>query len=461
MATSQLERLPTELLDAILEHLTRRGLAHLSACSKTLRRRVEPTLYRGLGSWRESRAISWGLARGYQTVVMKAITYGGAIPRRCCYVFLELLKKRLLRVFRMLWKKGCWSPKTPTWHYGSWRGGTVFFSPRVKTDNHWRLYCDYGCLEGAGMEMISLASTPACRPFMRTMLEYPSTSMHCGGVAIADLFLANILQRPDATFDLVHYVLDHGANPYRMQGTHHASSCPLVMAMLNRAEPEIFDLLLARGASIHGRRFHPGPDRPSHIPIFMAAHLMADLGLERSWMLKCLKHGAMINHTACILHQHRRGRGTDKTAQKHYIAFPIYAFLDSYSKWTLQPPSPKIGPIDGIKFWLDRGVVIGADGIPDSGGTARPIYRGIMLRPLACFLIDKFGIGKLADDDFFAVIKYLAGFGVDSNHVLDMLRESHEEYLQASEVVQQRWEEVLGMVGFDYGLWSAAIASEI
>lgn len=45
--------------------------------------------------------------------------------------------------------------------------------------------------------------------------------------------------------------------------------------------PEMFYLLVERGASIHGKRFNAGPDGPDHIPIFTAVYRMANMGVRR------------------------------------------------------------------------------------------------------------------------------------------------------------------------------------
>jgi hypothetical protein len=42
---SQIERLPTELLDVITTQLAVADLAHLAQCSKRLHHRIEPVLY--------------------------------------------------------------------------------------------------------------------------------------------------------------------------------------------------------------------------------------------------------------------------------------------------------------------------------------------------------------------------------------------------------------------------------
>lgn len=103
----------------------------------------------------------------------------------------------------------------------------------------------------------------------------------------------------------------------------------------------------------------------------------------------------MVDHTAQILSRHRlRGcklTHEDRPGRKHHLASPVYAFLDSITNWTLYPRGDGIGPVEGVEFWLEHGLVIGEDGLPKSAGLARTEVDGIKLWPLVMFVIEKFG----------------------------------------------------------------------
>lgn len=459
---SPLELLLTELFDMVLSCLSLHELSILYRCSKTLQRRIEPTLYHGDGLG-DSLAVR--LSRN-ENALVKAARHGGFATLGCCDTLLRLLEKGQLRVFECLWKRGHWSPKPLN---DTTVNRRCDFGPHPNYSARLRMHRadSQPCYPHTAWRMLEIASLPAARSVLQVILEHPGKTTHLEGMHVADILLSKVLARRDTTVDLLWYILDHGADPYRVQGTDHSSPDPLVMALFRDLDDgtEMFDLLVQRGASIHGKRFNSGPDSPNHIPIFAATYRMAKMGVRRSRVLQCLEAGAMIDHTAQILSRHRvrvcKLTGMDRHGKKHYIASPVYAFLDSITDWTLRPRGGGVGPIEGVEFWLEHGLVIGKDGIPKSAGLARTEIDGVKLRPLVIFVVEKFGIGKLVDDDFFEVMRYLAGFGAARHQVLDVRGELHAGYMEASKDARERWNIVLGMFGCAYPVWAEILGSRV
>ncbi|KAJ1333135.1 F-box-like domain-containing protein [Microdochium nivale] len=426
--------LPTELLDQILHDLALHDLSRLCLCCSALQQLVGPFLYQCILKREANRyqlsSMEWGTKLGNDATLTKAARYSAVGSHQYCSIdILLLVRQRRLESFKLLWDSNYWNP---------WA----------------RLPKQYGGPESwyEGFEKVSYmfffkqACAPGSYDFMKHMLEHPCTSQHYHGQAIADIYLRNVVQRQDCPLSLVQHVLDHGASPNRHQATGEKRDEPVSLA-ISHGRLDIMQLLLSSGASIHGKRFGQGRDRILHIPIFAAATRMASHGSQL--VLKCLDEGSMVNHTAQIINKGTPRLGTN-TRHGAPVPLPIYAYLAAITDWDPHPVAPKIGPIDGVRFWLDHGVTVADNGIPIfDDDIPRMGHHKLPILSLVCFVLLQRGIRGLRNDNYFYFIKFLASLGSTHEQVLKLSKMYHDNYLRESSIVRERWSEVLLLLGCD------------
>lgn len=153
-------------------------------------------------------------------------------------------------------------------------------------------------------------------------------------------------------------------------------------------------------------------------------------------VLECLKEGAMANHAARIIDT-GRPRLHDRIRRGALVPLPIYAYLAAITDWELRQAAPKIGPIDGVKFWLEHGVTVAENGIPIFDNDISPclVPGDFPVLSLVYFVLPRRGIRGLRKDSFFEFIKFLAGFGSPPEQILELRDMYHDIYLKASSIV--------------------------
>ncbi|KAH7028848.1 uncharacterized protein B0I36DRAFT_349836 [Microdochium trichocladiopsis] len=340
------------------------------------------------------------------------------------------MRQRRLESFKLLWDSNYWDP-----------------SARMPRRAAAIATCDEYQRKHSYLYVFRHACAPEFHDFMKHMLEHPCRTQHQEGQAIADICLCNVVRRQDSSLSLVQHVLDHGASPNRYQETGYTKDEPVSLA-IRHGRLDTFQLLLSSGASIHGKRFGLGRDRILQIPIFAAATHMASHG--PLLVLKCLDEGARINHTARIIDRSKPSLGTG-SHRGALVPLPIYAYLAAITDWEPHPAAPKLGPIGGVKLWLDHGVTVAQNGIPifDDDIQPRMGRRRLPILSLVCFVLLQRGIRRLRKDDFFEFIRFLAGLGSSHEQVLELRNMYHDIYLREGSIVRERWSAILLLLGCD------------
>ncbi|KAH7027954.1 uncharacterized protein B0I36DRAFT_433114 [Microdochium trichocladiopsis] len=443
MAAASLATLPNELLEDILRPLARSDLNSLCISCKALQKRIEPFLYADAGRIIE-RVVHRSIGN---TAIIKAARHGPIKTDAWCFSALrQLIRQNRFESFQILWDRDYWDP--------TYVQGRMHVLKNKRSGDIW----------SGTPKMFAEACRPASRHFMEYMLEHPCNSGHYMGQAVPDILLIKVLRRGDATASLVQYLLDHGADPHRCQATGGAQADPLALA-IQHDQMDIFELLLARGASIHGKRFYQKADGILHIPIFTAAVKMASQGPQA--VLRCVDSGSMVNHAAAVIARGRaqRGNGSQKKA---FMPHPIYAYLYAIEDWDPEESST-MTPVEGVKFWLELGVAIGKDARPVQNARAvqepvsaqegelsqeavrKPWARhDLTAKSLVFFLIQQRGLRRFESDGYFTLVKFLASLGSSRDEVLELRDMYNRCHHMESTVVNDRWQEVLRMLDVPY-----------
>lgn len=251
--------------------------------------------------------------------------------------------------------------------------------------------------------LLKSISAPGKDAFLRLFFDSKVSSQpsHLGGVPHANRCLEAVLRRAPS-IDSVKFLLQNGADPYKMQETGGCTPCPLVLALRSRST-EIFELLLAHGADIHGKRFRTPPVfvRLQQYPIFAAAALMARHGPDPVQL--CLDHGAKINHCEDIGNygEPNGGRRPDHRA----LTTPFHVYMNAITDWSVKEA---VTPVQLVSYWLEHGVTFAKDRVLHDRDECRCGWA--MPGPFA-FLMRQWGVRKLENDEFYNVMKLLAAKG--------------------------------------------------
>ncbi|RYP87130.1 hypothetical protein DL769_000589 [Monosporascus sp. CRB-8-3] len=417
MTELKLDTLITEVFEMIVSHLCDSDIAGLSRCNKTLQLRLESVLY---GSEeRSNKAMLWACSNGVPNVVKRAAAYGVHVSAP-----IEFLWRNGTRdEFRMLsLRLAAKSGHRDTFKLLLELGARVEF-PDQSFEIH-----------GQTKNLLKRICQPRNTHLLRLFLDSDAASRLKREI-VADRCLTLVIKSGPSP-DRVRALLEYGADPYRMQQTGGQSPCPVASCILRNALPEL-DLLLSKGADIHGKRFRrPRKQQIWHTPVFAAAWQMARHGV--SMLQLCLDRGANINHCAYVVAKGtRRNRGFYSRYQ-HFTPMPVYVYLDSIENWDAGQTLP---PTQGMKYWLIHGVVV---------TEGRAVHDGenctcgqVTVSSMVNFLIDKWGLAQLREDEFFDTVKLLAQTGMGYRDRRNLRNEHDESFRNQPHVIQRRWERIL------------------
>lgn len=443
--TSLLESLPVELLDEICFQLRPAQsevaaenilvssrckcfpyahLARLVRTSKTLRCQIEPLLYesetaRTVALYRAvregnvdtiRRVIPYGASPDFLEVrgnlldeVLDGTNYGWRVPT----LYLAL-KFRQTAAFLALVEDGADMGHPALWGH---QGSASLYETADNTPS----------VDGrARRKFVQHLRKPWNEALLRLLLQAPAEPggdeerLQNKSFPIRHIALVSITHF--ASPDLMQLLLDKHADPNQLHsGLGHRLLSPLSAAVLTRS-PEIFELLVSRGADVNGRDVLRNW-QPMHIPVIAAATQMLQGTSGPAMMQLCLDHGANINRPC---HGHPpaasfKKAGEQDDAVPHVCTTALLTFLESIESWNPSPSS--MGPVDGLRFLLGRGASAVS---PPSEKIQRKhnnttqflldrTYGGAS--SAVELLLDKWGLEHLAQPEFFQVLELLISHG--------------------------------------------------
>ncbi|KAH7348380.1 hypothetical protein BKA65DRAFT_500495 [Rhexocercosporidium sp. MPI-PUGE-AT-0058] len=361
---SALETLIPELLDLIVENLGNNHAAinRMTQCSKSLYNRLRPVLYGSPASL--ERAMRSACRTGNVQTIQVAISYGAEVSTIGSYYRSSTLKlaaeKGHVEAFDLLVKLGA-----------SFDHPNVTHSPRL--------------------------SRQLCSPVKEAVL-FSFLKAGFASLPGIELSLCSII-RTGGSPDLVRAFLDHGIDINRHERTnqYHIIATALSTAIMEN-RMSIFDVLIQRGANIHGTEMCnpfnkqvPYPFRePLHLPIYAAAVSMAKHG-STLMMQRCIDLGADINYRSLI-------------QAYSYVAVcttPLLMYISSIENWG---PNAEFCPIDGLKFLLQQNAALE---LQNDSAHRRINNHDVGTVSSIELLLDKWGIKKLRNPEFCAVIEFL------------------------------------------------------
>lgn len=204
-------------------------------------------------------------------------------------------------------------------------------------------------------------------PFLHVFLEAGLASqLDC---AVLNDTLLSLIETSDKTTPLgsVRILLESGAAPnhVRIGGQDKPSTSPLSAALLKN-RPDMFRLLLERGANVHGVPVqNPLPSLPLHVPILAAAYAMAT-STSTSQMKLCVEHGADINVCAPFF----TGR---KKERKMSFTTPLRLYTNHVpaKHWIDMCREPQVA--SDLAYLFDNGATF--EGGADEGDTLKVLEK--------------------------------------------------------------------------------------
>lgn len=363
-SVSSIESLPTEVLDFITKSLRYPGLAALLQCSKCLYGRIKPTLY--LSQDAQDLAMRWGCEKGNLQLIQLAASYGASVGWTKRRSTLQLAAKwGHVKAFELLLRLG------------------------ARLDHR------------LGAEQGRLFSRLLCSPGKEDILLAFLTAGFASHPTI-DLSIPTVI-RSGGSHEVVRAMLDAGIDVnsherWHKRGQKHIIVTPLSTAIFENAMP-IFDVLIEKGADIHGTercnpfgKMVPYPWRePLHLAVFAAAQSMHKYGI--AMMQRCLDLGVDINYRS-----HTR---SSPVAIVVYTT-PLLIYLASIDSWSPDAVEPVLRPIDGVAFFLQHNAILE---IPHCSEYQRIHDEDVSSISTIETLLDKWGLEKLADPEFFATVE--------------------------------------------------------
>ncbi|KAK4443124.1 hypothetical protein QBC34DRAFT_417602 [Podospora aff. communis PSN243] len=411
-ALSPIEQLVQELLDVILNLVPLDDTARLARCSKCLHFRLQPVLLEN--EQRRARAMKWACEKGLNNMIRTLVSCYGASPS------LVVLRDR-----------DRYGVPTGTW--------TLHLAAKHHRVDTFDLLLDLG----ATLEHHAFRSSTAqafvtnlCQPENRDTLLY--SFLHAGlatqleqqhrdqmlmTVLISGIGLEKWEDERWPYLEVVRLLLDGGANPNFVQRvnpkTKKESLSPLSAAIMSHRW-DLFDLLLARGANIHGApkeedHGHWVP-HPLHVPMCAAAVAMArgQGRISAEPVQRCLDAGADIN--AAVLSQ--PFEDPDSWPAISWIR-PVHLYLESIDSW-----EDERGVAEGLQDLLRKGASLDTAMEAPAGyyevvqqssyGIVRVgtyMYRLKALSPPVTTLLDKWPPDTLRQRSFLETIKILVRHG--------------------------------------------------
>lgn len=390
---SAIESLPFEIIEEITSHLLSKEIAKLSACSRLLHATSESLFFCAPTSQcrcLRSDVMHWAVRNGVCSLV-----------------------KRLVTLHKMRIDKAAVMPGNFTFCHSC---GCSFWALKCCIDRGdaamLELLISLGAKLGEHKDIDKILK-PLCKPQNEALLKIFVASTLATPWRL-DRCLLTVLRGQVAAERAVELLLDHGADPYRLQGVKN-SPCPLAVAIA--FDFGAFDRMLAAGADIRGVW---GPNRASHghndysvrnvafmnHPIFAAARNMPRLGTIV--VQKCIDTGASVSQ--CVKVEVKAGTGP--LSELYDCITPIYTYLANVKTWSVYQ---LLRPSDGVRFWLKAGVEI-RDGRPVHQSECTCGKKKRDYTSLIHLLITRWPVAMLADDEFFATVMLLAKSGISPEH---------------------------------------------
>jgi len=475
--TSLLEALPNEILDSILEYLINHdigtlrrcdrldctSLSCLSQCSHFLNRRLEPLLYGTHAAC--SAALQNGCTTGNLHAIRKAVSCGAnpSVIRR--YLIKDAIVHdeqetdyREIHSLQVALKAG---------QLGAYK---LLLDLGAGLTPH-----DYRDAKVMGSQLKAFAQRLAkpwnvafLEAFVKARAETPywkddkSDNYSQAQAVIGSLPFPQVVGW--ASPALLETLLDNSASLYQTATSPHVDSekkqpmTPLSAACL-RGDVDVFNLLVARGAhvDIEDSLRNKYPTGHTHIPVFMAAHYMADKG-NTNMVDACIAGGTDINRR-CHIRVAPLPEEYTRPELTHVCTTPLLTYLESIKSWdTISPGAAKqhLTPSEGVAHFIHA---LGAN-IPSP--VAPPIQRKycnmdqeLHDRTFAGIpspvelLLGKWGIESLAIPEFFSVIKLLVehgGTGPDLARILVRFEGQNEPSDGDMVDVEGLWQQFLALL---------------
>jgi ankyrin repeat protein len=446
---SPLEALPNEILDSILEylinhaisnlrgcdHLDCAALSRLSQCSHFLNYRLEPLLYGTFDA--RNAALRNGCMTGNLHAIRKAVSYGanpGVLRRyilnnntivhaeqetgyREVHSLQVALKSGQLKAYNLLLDLG--ASLTP--HNNSdakiMNSQLVTFAQRLAEP-------------GNVAFLKAFVEARAETPYWKDNRKGNYSQAHA---VVSRLPFPHVVRW--ASLALLETLLNNGAPLDQIITSSHVGLgeklplTPLGAACL-RGDINVFNLLIARGAhaDIEDSLRSKYPTKYTHIPVFVAAHYMADKG-NSNMLDACIAGGADVNRP-CHVYVAPSPEYTQPELP-HVCTTPLLTYLRSIKSWdTASSGAAKqhLTPSEGVAHFIHG---LGAN-IPSP--VAPPVKRKynnsdqeLYDRTFAGIpspvelLLAKWGIESLAIPEVFSTIKLLiehGGTGPDLARIL-------------------------------------------
>ena len=371
-----MDQLAPELLSAVVVLLDIPDLVSLSACSKGLGKFVEPILY---GSEENrNKAIRWACVHGNLKVIRQAVANGNS-PSYVKSLHQEDTDGKMSVLVTTL---------------------TLFLAAKNKQPDVFLLFLRLGArvdeLRVVGTRsqvkkiMRWLSSQPELlKAFLEKRRDIQVKAMHCPDVAWPLIPAITSGASPA----LVRLLVDRGASPNQVLYRKKPSIQSPLSAAISRRSEELFDLLIEKGANIHGRDVHPPINIPTQIPVFAAAKAMAESDEGWQMMRLCLRHGAKTDQYA----------GAVNKEQKLYWTTPLLVYLDSVT-WDADWPHQKV--LDELAYLFEA-----PSTSPPPEGCSRHLssHHPWDNSPYPIeFLIDKWRMEMLVDKKYLSIIERLA-----------------------------------------------------
>ncbi|KAK8105482.1 hypothetical protein PG999_008841 [Apiospora kogelbergensis] len=443
---SSLEALPNEILDSILEflishtlgrlrdcdHLDCMSLARLSQCSHFLNRRLEPLLY-GTHDARNA-ALRDGCVTGNLPAIRKATSYGanpGVLRRYISnkavlhvdqatgyreFSSLQLaLKARQLEAFKLLLELG------------------AGITPR-----------DYSGVKGLDSQLKTFAerlaevqSVAFLKAFVEARAETPywqdGRKEECSQAkaVLSRLPFPEVVRW--ATPALLETLVDNGASlnqafpsSFHDDPRKKRPMTPLGAACL-RGDLEVFHLLVARGAQVNvdDSLRNEYSNGHTHIPIFVAAHYMAETG-DPSMLDACVAGGADVN-LPCHIHDPSLSPEAhfSRVPPYHVCTTPLLVYIKAIQLWDT---ATHLTPTEGVDHFIHA---LGANVVSPVATPFKRAYTNFnqelhdrnfegIPSPVELLLVNC-GIESLAIPEFFSTIRLLVqhnGTGPDLARIL-------------------------------------------
>lgn len=386
-----LEGLPQELLDTIVGFLSPADIARLGECSERLSHRLSEALY--LTPKARNTALRWACTLDLPRV-MRLV--GG--PQSTVDI-----------------------PKTrrnhePTGHQRA-EGGTarVLTLHLASKGGHARVF---GVLLRHGVRIDDTEVHPlqqriffsrlCAQPHADFLLPFLKSGLptQLPQPMLNELLLESI--KAGAAADLVEQVLDFGADPNYLQRQGSRTMCPVAAAAV-RGTPDVFQLLLQKGAHDNGPHLDRIIRRPLHVPLYALAHAAYTRGIGAvvdGFKMYLTHTDADINQLAWLpcrwLYMYHE-----------ICATPFLFYLHSIESWEVEAtPRHELA----IRWLVDNGALVIPQKIPqlykENWGHKRPsaVPRVDTPTPIE-LLLDSWGLEQLTVPGFLNMLKLLAAVG--------------------------------------------------